>query len=147
MSRKRSVRPDEIFLSHSSKDGRFTARLADVLADHGLKTFLGKRHIGGAQQWHDSIGAALKRCDWFVVILSPHSVRSQWVKYELVYALQADRYRKRIVPVLYRTCDPGKLSWALSAIQRIDFRRNFEKGCGQVLSVLQVQSEKAKDKL
>jgi hypothetical protein len=135
MFRRLNVPPDEVFLSHSSKDARFTARLADVLAANRLRTFLSKRHIGGAQQWHDEIGAALKRCDWFVLILSPHSVRSQWVKHELIYAMQANRYRRRILPILYRTCDPDKLSWALSAFQRIDFRTDFDEGCRQVLSI------------
>ena len=38
--------------------------------------------------------------DWFLLVLSPQSVRSAWVKHELVYALQASRYRGRIIPVL-----------------------------------------------
>jgi hypothetical protein len=138
MSRKSSAPPDEVFLSHSSSDARFTARLANVLAAYGLETFLSKRHIAGAQQWHDEIGAALKRCDWFVLILSPHSVRSQWVKHELIYALQANRYKGRILPILYRTCDPDKLSWTLSAFQRIDFRTDFHEGCRQVLNIWKI---------
>jgi hypothetical protein len=138
MFRNLSAPPDEVFLSHSSKDARFTARLANVLAAYGLKTFLSKRHIVGAQQWHDEIGAALKRCDWFAIILSPNSVRSQWVKHELIYALQPNRYRGRILPILYRTCDPDKLSWALSAFQRIDFRTDFDEGCRQVLSIWEI---------
>lgn len=41
---------------------------------------MSKEHIGGAQEWHDEIGAALDRCDWFPVVLSPQSVASRWVK-------------------------------------------------------------------
>jgi hypothetical protein len=139
MSRRRSARPKEVFLSHSSKDARFTERFANVLVSHGINVFLSKRHIGGAQQWHDQIGAALKRCDWFVVILSPYSVSSKWVKHELIYALQANRYKERILPLLYKTCDADKLSWTLSAFQRIDFRHDFEAGCRYVLGMWQLE--------
>src|SRR5689334_12995666 len=98
MSRKRNVAPNEVFLSHSSRNGAFTNRLSEILRTHGVKNFVSKENIRGAQQWHDEIGAALKRCDWFLVVLSPQSVRSRWVKHELIYALQASRYRDRIVP-------------------------------------------------
>jgi hypothetical protein len=67
--------------------------------------FLSKANIQGAQQWHDQIGTALRRCDWFLLVLSPQSVQSRWVKHELIYALQENRYRERIIPVLYKTCD------------------------------------------
>jgi hypothetical protein len=73
-----------------------------------------KANIRGAQQWHDEIGTALKRCDWFLLVLSPQSVRSMWVKHELVYALQASRYRGRIIPVLCKRAIKT-LCWAIWA--------------------------------
>ena len=45
------------------------------------------------------IGAALDRCDWFVVLRSPEAVESKWVKRELCFALENDAYNNRIVPV------------------------------------------------
>jgi len=68
MSRKRSAVPTEAFLSHSSKNGVFADRLASVLSCHKVRTFYSKKNIRGAQQWHDEIGAALKRCDWFLLV-------------------------------------------------------------------------------
>ncbi len=143
MSRKRSALPEEIFLSYSSDDARFTRRLGRELARHGIESFISQKNIIGAQQWHDEIGAALNRCRWFVVVLSPGSVRSRWVKHELVSALQSRRYRNRIVPVLYRTCKPAKLSWTLAAFQRIDFRKGFEQGLRELLAVWNVEYRKA----
>jgi hypothetical protein len=80
----------------------FVNRLVKVLGDHGVNILLSKANIQGAQQWHDQIGTALRRCGWFVVVLSPQSVRSRWVKHELIYALQENRYKERIIPVLYK---------------------------------------------
>jgi len=84
----------------------------------------------GAREWHDEIGEALKRCDWFLIVLSPASTRSRWVKHELIYALQANRYRERIIPILYKYLRSDGLSWTLSAFQWIDFRKDFHGGAG-----------------
>lgn len=53
------------------------------LEDHGVKVWYSKTNLKGAQAWHDEIGKALARCDWFVVVLTPSAVRSEWVKREL----------------------------------------------------------------
>ena len=139
MPRKRRTAPSEIFVSHSSKNSVFTDRLKDVLARHGVKSFVSKANIRGAQEWHDEIGTALKRCDWFLLVLSPQSVRSAWVKHELIYALQENRYRGRIIPVLYKTCDHEALSWTLAAIEWIDFRKDFDAACEKLLHIWQLK--------
>jgi hypothetical protein len=78
-------------------------------------------HLKGAQQWQQEIGRALRRCDWFLVVLSPHSVRSMWVERELSFALGQPRYRRRIVPLLLKPCRYQRLNWALSNYQVVDF--------------------------
>jgi TIR domain len=135
MSRKRSLAPGEIFLSYSSQNLAFAKRLARSLAERNIKSFLARHSIRGAQEWHDEIGAALRRCDWFLVILSPQSLRSRWVKRELIYALQARHYDGRIVPVRYKTCDFEELSWALPSLQSVDFRKSFDEGWRQLLRI------------
>jgi len=129
------VPPAEAFLSHSSTDRRFVNRLVTVLVRHGVPVFCSKKSIRGAQQWHDEIGAALARCDWFLLVLSPRSVASKWVKHELLFALRSDQYEGRIVPILYRTCDADRLSWTLSSFQRIEFANRFVEGCRELLAL------------
>lgn len=128
-------RPAEVFLSHASRNESWAANLAEVLAVHGIPVWLSRRNLIGAQQWHDEIGAALGRCDWFVVVLTPAAVRSKWVKRELIYALQDDRYEDRIVPLLVRQCDHKRLSWTLAASQFVDFTGDFDHGCRELLRV------------
>ena len=127
--------PNEIFLSHSSKDRKFASTLAQILRVHGLPVWFSKTNIRGAQQWHDEIGAALKRCDWFLVALSPHSVGSMWVKRELLFALQQNHFENRIVPLLVQPCDHERLSWTLSLSQFVDFSCAFDDGCRDLLRI------------
>lgn len=125
--------PAEVFLSHASADASLADAVALTLRRHGVPVWYSRTNIVGARQWHDEIGAALHRCDWFVVLLSRRSVESVWVKRELVFALQQPRYENRITPVLMEDCDYSRLSWTLSAFQRIDFRTDANVGRTEML--------------
>jgi hypothetical protein len=127
--------PKEIFLSHSSQDRQFATAMAEEIRRHGIPVWYSQTNIIGAQEWHDEIGAALQRCNWFVLILSPHSVKSTWVINELLFSLNHPRYKKRIVPVLYKHCKYEKLSWTLSNLQVVDFRQSLTAGYRELLRV------------
>lgn len=127
--------PNEIFLSHSNLDQPFATSFVETLRRHGIPVWHSQTNIVGAQQWHDEIGAALKRCDWFVLVLSPNSVKSIWVKREVLFALNDNHYADRIVPVLYQTCDSDQLSWTLSLLQMVNFTDDFDDGYRALLRV------------
>ena len=121
--------PSEVFVSHSNLYKDFTQHLTVEMARHGMPFWYSQSNILGAQQWHDEIGDALKRCDWFLVILSPNSVQSMWVKRELIFALQQNRFENKIIPLLYQACDYENLSWVLPSFQIVDFQGSFDEGC------------------
>ena len=127
--------PTEVFLSHSDQDRQFATDLAEMMRVHGIPVWYSRTNILGAQQWHDEIGAALSRCDWFVLVLSPRSVKSIWVKREFLFALQQNRFVNRIVPILYEPCNWEQFSWTLSSFQMVDFTQTFEQGCRDLLRV------------
>jgi hypothetical protein len=129
------MRPVEVFLSHSHYDREMANRVAEVLRAHGVPVWLSETNIIGGQQWHDEIGAALRRCDWFIVLLSPEAASSKWVQRELRYALEDNRYNNRIIPVRFRDCDYQQLSWTLSALQMVDLSGNFDAGCRELLRI------------
>ena len=124
--------PKEIFLSHAAADRKHATALADVLGAHGLKVWYSDANIKNATQWHNEIGRALARCDWFVLIMTKNSAASKWVRWELMYALREDQYEDHILPILFKKCDyRNNLSWTLDGFQmvkcvgkkRIDYRR------------------------
>lgn len=124
-----------VFLSHSSKDRAFTLRLVKVLERRQIPYWYSATDINGAKQWHDEIGRASVQCDWFLVILTPNAIRSRWVKRELLFALDEDRYNQRIIPLLYKPCKYSRLSWTLPGFELADFTTTFEDGCKALLRV------------
>lgn len=109
------------------------SQIAAVLRSHGVPVWYSQTNLLGAQQWHDEIGAALARCDWFAILLTPQAAASKWVKRELLYALRTARYDQRIVPINYRQCDSSQLSWTLDDFQAVDFTGKFDNGCRALL--------------
>lgn len=125
--------PGEVFLSHANADQQVATDVAELLVRHGVPVWYSRIHIVGAQQWHDEIGAALARCDWFVLILTPDAVGSMWVKRELLFALQEARFENKIAPLLFEPCDFVRLSWVLPLLQIIDFTGSHERGYRHLL--------------
>jgi hypothetical protein len=137
------MHPAEVFLSHASQDHEMAVRIAHALREHGIPTFFSPSNLIGAQQWQQEILGALKRCDWFVVLLSPDAVESMWVKRETALALDDRRYEDKIVPVSYKPCDLGPLEW-LRIFQFVDFQSEFAVGCRELLRIWGVGFDPAK---
>jgi hypothetical protein len=132
--------PVEIFLSYASEDLDVASRLATFLSRRQFKPFLAPNSLPMGM-WLNEIGAALSRCEWFFVILSPAAIQSMWVQRELTYALTQKRLLHRIVPILWKPCDPDELSWVLRCYQRIDIDVDFETGAEELLRRLGIPPE------
>jgi len=137
MARKRraAARYANIFISHSSRDRVFVEKVVTELRRHGMACWYAPINIVGAQQWQDEIGRALRRCNWFLIILSRNALRSKWVKRELAYVLDDNRYDGRIVAIVKTPGNYAGLSWTLSAIQQVDFSGKLDGAFGSLFRV------------
>lgn len=136
--------PKELFLSHSSLNLPTAIRIADTLRNHGVPVWFSPTNIMTAQQWHDEIGNALKRCDWFMVLLSRDAVDSIWVKRELHYALRHNQFDNHIMPVVIEDCNYEELSWTLGMFQMVDFTNNADNAFTQILRAWGIGFDRAK---
>lgn len=87
----------KIFISHSSKDKWAARRISEDLILLGAQTYLDEKDIETGQSIDLSIRKNLKDCDDFLIILSPASLKSEWVLLELGGALALE---KKIIPIL-----------------------------------------------
>jgi hypothetical protein len=131
------MKPREIFFSHASVDRVTADKIVAALRRQGLKVWYSKAHLKAAQQWQAEIGVARKRCNWFVVLLTPAAARSKWAERELAYALRQDAYDNHIVPLLLRPCNSERLSWTPGGFQMIKLQPDFTSGMADLLSLCQ----------
>ena len=85
-----------IFVSYSHAD---TGAVEKIIA--GLKRKMCRvwydEGLTPGESWNDDIAQHIKDCDCFIVVLSPFSVESKYVKAEINYAISKD---KKVIPVL-----------------------------------------------
>jgi hypothetical protein len=124
----------KVFVSHSTLDRAFVeSEIVRFLGGHGVETWYSTNTIGTGESWERSIRAGLEGCDWFLVVLSPRSAQSEWVKDELAWAVE---YRQgKIIPVLVETCTPEDFHLRLARIQTIDFRSDAHEARRKLLTV------------
>lgn len=101
-----------IFLAHSSINKRFTRRLANHLREHGIRVWFDEAEIQIGDSLIGKIESAINEMDYLGVILSPHSVNSEWVRREVEIAMTQEINGKmiKVLPILWRSCSiPGFL--------------------------------------
>jgi len=125
--------PKEVFLSHSSTNKATASAIAQTLRNHGIPVWYSPTNIMTAQLWQDQIGKALRRCDWFMVLVSSAAIGSTWVKRELSYALNHSQYDDHIIPVTIEPCDYEELSWTLGVFQMADMNNDPDTAFTQIL--------------
>jgi tetratricopeptide (TPR) repeat protein len=116
-----------VLLSHSSKDKPFVRDLADALEAGGeIKVWLDEREIEYGQNIVLKIADGLD-ADFVLLILSPDSVDSKWVKEEWADAYwdQVENQSRKFAGVLYRDCRIPRL---LRNKKYFDLRTNQPEG-------------------
>jgi tetratricopeptide (TPR) repeat protein len=116
-----------VFLSHSSQDKPFVRDLADVLRqDELIRVWLDEAEIRPGDNIVSKITEGLD-ADVVLLILSPDSVDSQWVKEEWTEAYweQVNARKTKLVGDLYRDCRIPRL---LRNKKYFDLRTNQPEG-------------------
>lgn len=82
---------EKIFISYSSTDRTTANSLAKAVKAAGLGHFLYESDIGWGDNIREKIGEGLRECFALIVVLSSASAKSEWVSYEVGYAVALDR--------------------------------------------------------
>ena len=121
----------QVFISYSRKDIKFARRLAGDLEKAGFDVWWDISDLKGGDDWVRFIPAAIEASQHFLVLLSPDSIRSEWVAKEYTYAIVK---RKKIVPAMIRSC---AVPFALNTINYVNFvSDDYETGLRNLLVAL-----------
>jgi tetratricopeptide (TPR) repeat protein len=123
-----------VFISHSSLDREIVKReIISPLQAHGVDTWYSTEDIQTTSEWERQIRNALTKCEWFLVVLSPRSVESAWVRREVHWAVM--KRTNKIITVMLENCEPEDLHLGLLPIQYIDFREGNKEALERLLAV------------
>jgi hypothetical protein len=89
-----------IFLSYAAADAQIAQELADGLRRHSFDVWTTHSSLGPGDNFAAQLADALGKSDAMVVLLTPKSVESEWVRREIEYALSSARFEQRLVPVV-----------------------------------------------
>lgn len=83
------------FISYSTKDQDFADRLYADLQAKGVRCWFAPHDIQGGKKVHEQIDEAIRVYDRLLLILSKHSMDSEWVKTEIAKARRREVTEKR----------------------------------------------------
>lgn len=85
------------FISYSTHDQRMAERLHSELQANGVRCWFAPHDIQAGKKLDEQIGDAISRYDRLLLILSEHSISSEWVKTEIAHARRKEINQKRRV--------------------------------------------------
>src|ERR1039458_1669497 len=85
------------FISYSTKDHEFADRLHADLQNKGVRCWFAPHDTQGGKKLHEQIDEAIRLHDKLLLILSRHSMESEWVKTEIAKARKREMRDKRRV--------------------------------------------------
>ena len=115
-----------VFMSYSRKDEEIMRAIAKFLRVQGIKVWVdNEKLIPGTPIWEEAVEKGIKDASAIVVVLSPDSKSSEWVRREISLA---DQHQKRVFPVLVRGDENSSITLRLINRQYVDIRVNHDRG-------------------
>ncbi|MGC2112420.1 MAG: toll/interleukin-1 receptor domain-containing protein [Candidatus Korobacteraceae bacterium] len=115
----------QVFLSYAHPDEALAEALAADLKKRGLSVWSHDAELlPGDNVWLRN-GEALENSEAMVVLVSPESMRSEWVRREIEYALGDQKYEGKLFPVQVKPTP--SMPWILREFKIFDARQGFTK--------------------
>lgn len=119
MSAKDKSKNIHIFLSYAMEDSVYATELINSLSQQpNLHVFTSDK-ISAGENWRSKIKRELSKSDFFLVLLSPTSVHSKWVQFELGAAWGLNKF---IVPVVTSPDVVSRIPLELGDLQVIELK-------------------------
>ncbi|WP_299290185.1 TIR domain-containing protein [Nitrosopumilus sp.] len=129
------------FLSYSSTDKEFAARLASDLKKYHFPMFFAQWEIKVGDSIVEKIDSALSEMTDLIIILSNNSINSDWVKKELSSGLmkKLDGHSVSILPVLKEKCSVPSI---ILDLKSANFTNSYEDGLLDLVEGLKLTIKK-----
>ena len=102
-----------VFISHATADDDFVRQLREGLEGQGVTVWVDSRNLRGGDRLAPDIQQAIAEARQFIVVLSPSTINSPWVRWEIRQALETQAQRLgedyRVIPLLLPGVTPAAL--------------------------------------
>ncbi len=71
------------FISYSRRDEDFANRIYEGLQNNGVRCWFAPHHVQAGKKLHEQIDTAIRLHERLLLILSPNSIKSEWVQTEI----------------------------------------------------------------
>src|SRR5438105_12167741 len=114
----------KVFISHAAADIDLAKHVADTLRQSGFQVWDAgdTSQVLPGDNWGEELAQALKESSAMVILLTPNSVKSPNVTFELGFALGNLDYKGRVIPVLAAPPEQlpmDQIPWVLRRFQMI----------------------------
>ncbi len=130
----------QVFLSYSSSDREIAQRIVDELRQEGIRVWFDAYELQPGDSIAKAIENAISASDYLIVLLSPNSVNSKWMRQELGTALSNDLTTRDItlLPVVIKDCE---IPPSLARYQYLDLRTDFDQGVTRLVEQITIAPE------
>jgi hypothetical protein len=131
----------KVFISHSYQDKKFVNQLTSRLREDGIQVWTDEKELAVGDNIQEKISDAIKKTDYFIVVLSKNSTNSNWVNFELsaTRLKEISQEQNIILPVLIEDCE---IPFSLRDRLYSDFRHSFDEGYFKLINALKTQTTK-----
>ena len=102
-----------VFISHATSDDAFVTELRLALEGLHISVWVDSRNLRGGNALAPEIAQAIEQARQVLVVLSPRTINSPWVRREIRQALQIEKSRQvegyRVIPLLLPGVEPTAL--------------------------------------
>jgi hypothetical protein len=83
------------FISYSTKDDEFARRLHSRMREANMRVWFAPEDLKGGKKLHEQLFEAIQIHDRLLIVLSEHSIQSEWVMTEIRKAREVEKKEKR----------------------------------------------------
>ena len=110
----------KLFISYAHLDSKTVVDITNELREAGYEVWMDVSGIQGGDLWVEEITQGIIDCDFFLLFISQHSVKSDHVRRELDIAFEET---KKVLPIRLEKVDyPTRWRYQLAGIQYIDYQ-------------------------
>jgi Restriction endonuclease/TIR domain len=84
-----------VFISYSTKDDDFAQRLHARMREANMRVWFAPEDVKGGEKLHEQLFRAIQLYDKLLLVLSSHSLQSEWVMTEIRKAREVEKKEKR----------------------------------------------------